>query len=167
MSGPPLVEMTRAAARRTKRMVMRVTCVPWFVLMMAACSSAAETPATCGQGGAAAAAGGAEGTTPAATAAGGAAGAAGATVATTSDLGEPWGPWSACLPHGTVTTCSDYCGSTESTCSDGCPNYYAEGMAGVLTFNDHGCTNYAPGFASACDGDVYGYKAVRCCCLPQ
>jgi hypothetical protein len=149
-------------------MVMRVTCVLWFVLMMVACSSPAEAPATaCGQAGAAAGAGGAEGSPTTAMAAGGAAGAAGAAVATKSDLGEPWGPWSACLPHGTVTTCAAYCGLAKSACSDGCPNYYAEGTAGVLTFNDQGCTNYALGFTSACDGGVYSYRAVRCCCLPQ
>lgn len=141
-------------------MIMRVACVPWLFLTMAACSSRAEAPATaCGQAGAAAGAGGAESTSTTAVAVGGAASA-------TTDLGEPWGPWSACIPHGTVTTCAAYCTLAKSACSDGCPNYYAEGTAGVLTFNDHGCTNYALGFTSACAGDVYAYKAVRCCCQP-
>jgi hypothetical protein len=81
------------------------------------------------------------------------------------DAPEGCGPaWSACLPHGTVTTCVDYCASVGSTCSGSCTNPYTGMPAGVLTFDNANCTFYAPGFTLACGGDVYGYKATRCCC---
>jgi hypothetical protein len=78
---------------------------------------------------------------------------------------EGCGPaWSACLPHGTVTTCVDYCASVGSTCSGSCTNPYTGMPAGVLTFDNATCTYYAPGFTLACAGDVFGYEATRCCC---
>ena len=100
---------------------------------------------------------------------GGAGGGVSATTTTTSTVSAPpppaWGPpsWSACLPHGIVTTCADYCASYNLSCATACTSPYTGKSVGALTFNNSTCTSFMPG-GTACDADIYTSQSTRCCC---
>ena len=101
--------------------------------------------------------------------AGGGVGAATTTTTTTSTVSAPpppaWGPpsWSACLPHGIVTTCAEYCASYNLSCATACTSPYTGKPVGALTFNNSACTSFMPG-GTACDAEIYTSQSTRCCC---
>ena len=91
------------------------------------------------------------------------------TTTTTSTVSAPpppaWGPpsWSACLPHGIVTTCAEYCASYNLSCATACTSPYTGKSVGALTFNNSTCTSFMP-YGTTCDVDIYTSQSTRCCC---